>query len=97
MVVNFIKERYQMRTNPNNYGTGGNCICPKCGEIVQHQKGVPCMDTNCPKCNARMVREGSEHDHSNAHSKLEINQALKQEHKHEHQHQHQNQNQNKEK
>jgi Zn finger protein HypA/HybF involved in hydrogenase expression len=42
-------------------GPSGNCICLKCGTKVPHQAGTPCMDTQCPQCGAKMVREGSEH------------------------------------
>lgn len=42
-------------------GENGNCVCPKCGEIIPHTSGIPCVETKCPKCNARMLREGSDH------------------------------------
>lgn len=42
-------------------GRGGNCICLKCGERVPHTAGVPCAEEVCPKCGAKMVREGSYH------------------------------------
>lgn len=38
-------------------GPGGNCICPKCGEKVVHQQGVPCYSIKCPKCGTGMIRE----------------------------------------
>ena len=42
-------------------GDGGgsckNCICPDCGEVVAHQKGMPCNQTPCPKCGAFMMRK----------------------------------------
>ncbi|MGV9171327.1 MAG: hypothetical protein ACOC44_14685 [Promethearchaeia archaeon] len=41
---------------PKAAGPGGECVCPQCGEVVQHQVGVPCNQQNCPKCGARMVR-----------------------------------------
>ncbi len=43
------------------YGAGGNCICPKCGYIKPHERGVPCQEERCPQCNGKMVREGSVH------------------------------------
>ena len=42
-------------------GEGGNCICPKCETIVLHKSGTPCNETKCPKCDAKMLRENSEH------------------------------------
>jgi len=38
-------------------GPGGNCVCPRCGTKVPHQKGTPCYNLNCPKCGTKMVRE----------------------------------------
>lgn len=31
------------------------CQCPNCEFIVKHARGLPCIDTNCPKCGTRMV------------------------------------------
>jgi len=40
-------------------GAGGSCICLKCGNRYPHRQGQPCLDTPCPSCGAKMVREGS--------------------------------------
>jgi len=42
-------------------GPVGNCICIRCGYSKPHTPGVPCMEEKCPKCGARMFREGSYH------------------------------------
>jgi ssDNA-binding Zn-finger/Zn-ribbon topoisomerase 1 len=44
-----------------NLGSGGNCICPKCGYTAPHKRGMPCQEERCPKCNAKLLREGSYH------------------------------------
>lgn len=43
------------------HGKGGNCVCPKCETTIPHRRGVRCQDERCPECNAKMLREGSEH------------------------------------
>ncbi|MFC1562683.1 NifB/NifX family molybdenum-iron cluster-binding protein [candidate division KSB1 bacterium] len=38
-------------------GPVGNLVCPDCGMVIQHQRGVPCYTVNCPQCGATMVRQ----------------------------------------
>lgn len=38
-------------------GPGGNLVCPNCGLVIPHQRGVPCYTVNCPKCGTTMVRQ----------------------------------------
>jgi len=47
--------------NRHYMGGGGLCVCPKCNYRVTHKSGVPCQDERCPNCNAKLLREGSEH------------------------------------
>ena len=37
-------------------GPDGFCACPKCGEKLPHQTGIPCYEQKCPKCGAAMTR-----------------------------------------
>lgn len=37
-------------------GPGGNCVCPKCGKQVPHQRGNPCTQRVCPSCGTKMMR-----------------------------------------
>ncbi len=42
---------------PLGAGAVGNCLCPKCGERVAHERGVPCVQRQCPKCGTALIRE----------------------------------------
>jgi hypothetical protein len=35
----------------------GTCFCPKCGNREPHERGVPCLQKQCPKCGTAMTRE----------------------------------------
>lgn len=50
-----------MNGHRHRMGRAGQCVCPKCGHVIGHRPGVPCMQERCPQCGARMMREGSAH------------------------------------
>ena len=37
-------------------GLGGDCVCPKCGKRLSHQRGTPCNQLQCPECGTTMTR-----------------------------------------
>jgi len=38
-------------------GHVGECICPSCGTTAAHQVGIPCYQSQCPKCGISMARK----------------------------------------
>jgi predicted Fe-Mo cluster-binding NifX family protein len=42
--------------NLGGVGTGGFCRCPACGTQTPHERGIPCIQLNCPQCGKPMVR-----------------------------------------
>ena len=47
----------QGRNKGGSYGTGGFCICTKCGAKIPHKRGIKCTTQKCPKCGHTMIRE----------------------------------------
>jgi ribosomal protein S26 len=45
------------RNKGGGFGTGGYCVCARCGKKVPHERGVKCTKLKCPDCNRPMVRE----------------------------------------
>lgn len=50
-----------MNRGHGGMGSGGFCLCLKCGYRTPHKAGVPCMELKCPQCGKALMREGSEH------------------------------------
>ncbi len=42
---------------PMAAGAVGSCVCPKCGHRLAHERGLPCVQRQCPQCGTAMVRE----------------------------------------
>ena len=38
-------------------GAAGACLCPKCGHRESHERGVPCVQKQCPECGTAMTRQ----------------------------------------
>jgi cation diffusion facilitator family transporter len=38
-------------------GPDGDCVCPKCGYKIPHQRGIPCSSIKCPKCDINLERK----------------------------------------
>ena len=45
------------RNKGGSYGTGGFCVCTKCGEKIPHRTGEKCTTLKCPKCGHTFIRE----------------------------------------
>ncbi len=45
------------RNSGGAFGTGGLCVCAKCGAKIPHQQGTPCTELKCPECGNTLVRE----------------------------------------
>jgi cation diffusion facilitator family transporter len=44
-------------TQAEGLGPEGNCVCPRCGYVVAHQRGVPCSKLKCPVCDINLERK----------------------------------------
>jgi predicted Fe-Mo cluster-binding NifX family protein len=38
-------------------GAIGTCVCPTCGQRFPHERGIPCVQRQCPQCGSAMIRE----------------------------------------
>jgi len=44
------------RMGGKGLGPAGECVCPQCGTRAPHERGIPCYEQKCPKCNIPMTR-----------------------------------------
>jgi hypothetical protein len=44
------------RGGPLAAGPGGSCVCPQCGRREPHERGIPCVQKQCPACGVAMMR-----------------------------------------
>jgi len=51
----------------------GYCICVNCNTRINHAKGKPCRETQCPNCGKQMMREGGYHHQLYLQKRGEIN------------------------
>jgi predicted Fe-Mo cluster-binding NifX family protein len=42
---------------PRAAGPMGACVCPKCGHSEPHERGVPCVQKQCPACGTLLTRQ----------------------------------------
>jgi predicted Fe-Mo cluster-binding NifX family protein len=42
---------------PGAAASRGACVCPHCGHLTPHERGVPCTQNKCPQCWAVMTRQ----------------------------------------
>lgn len=35
---------------------GRQCVCPRCGAVAPHERGIPCARMSCPRCKGPMTR-----------------------------------------
>ncbi|MFH0729010.1 MAG: NifB/NifX family molybdenum-iron cluster-binding protein [Pseudomonadota bacterium] len=50
-------QRPGRKNGPLAGGPAGDCVCPQCGQRAPHERGIPCIRSNCPKCGAVMARQ----------------------------------------
>lgn len=47
------------RHEPSSIDDRGHCICLDCNTRIPYPNCMTCLESNCPKCGAVMVMEGS--------------------------------------
>ena len=55
-----LKEEQGKGTGREGVGGTDTCICPECGYEESHkERGVPCDQSECPKCGCIMTGKGA--------------------------------------
>jgi predicted Fe-Mo cluster-binding NifX family protein len=49
--------RRERRMERTQAGPDGTCVCPQCGHREPHERGLPCIEKECPSCGQKMVRQ----------------------------------------
>ena len=49
-----FKEKFE---TADGQGPDGKCVCPKCGYVISHQRGIPCSNIKCPHCEVNLERK----------------------------------------
>jgi hypothetical protein len=45
---------------PQGDGGAETCVCPQCGYEMEHDRGTPCNEVECPECGAMMTGKSQE-------------------------------------
>jgi hypothetical protein len=57
----YVGTKHESAHGHHGLGPRGHCVCPKCEFRKRHQARRPCQEDRCPRCGARLLREGSDH------------------------------------
>ena len=54
-----VLEKLGQGGGPEGMGGTDICVCPTCGYEESHERGVPCNEKNCPKCDIPLTGKGA--------------------------------------
>jgi hypothetical protein len=52
---NYIEERQGLGGGPAGIGGTDKCVCTECDYEEAHERGTPCNEKKCPKCNIPLI------------------------------------------
>ena|GEM_PF-1496857 len=86
----WVKEHEEAKAVGEGRGAGGDrqgegagegapreCVCPKCGYEMEHERNVPCTEIKCPKCGAMMVGKEKAQEETQEEEKRSLDMAVK--------------------